>query len=142
MASEAPTAGGKPLTLILARELASSLATPMTIIDARGFLVFYNDAAAQLIGKPFVEMGEIAAEEFGAILRMKTPEGEILRRRDSPSGISFSEHRPSHQTLYATGFDGVERLVHATAYPLFGTNGEMHGVVSVFWQVGDQEDAT
>jgi hypothetical protein len=30
--------------------------------------------------------------------------------------------------------------VHATAYPLFGTNGEMHGVVSVFWQVSDQVD--
>jgi hypothetical protein len=141
VASEVPTAGGKPLTLILARELASSLATPMALFDARDLLVFYNDAAAQLIGKPFGEMGEIPAEEFTAVLRMKTPEGEILQRRNSPSGVSFSEHRPSHQTLCVTGFDGVERSVHATAYPLFGTNGEMHGVVSVFWQVGDQEDA-
>ncbi len=141
MDTEAASGGGKPLTLILARELASNLATPMTLIDARGMLVFYNDAAAQLIGKPFGEMGEIPAEEFGAILRMKTPEREVLRRRDSPSGISFMEHRPAHQTLCATGLDGVERLVHATAYPLFGTNGEMHGVVSVFWQVKDEEDA-
>jgi PAS domain-containing protein len=112
----------------------------MTLIDARGILVFYNDAAAQLIGKPFSEMGETPAEEFGAVLRMKTADGQVLRRRDSPSGISFMERRPAHKTLFATGYDGVERLVHATAYPLFGTNGEMHGVVSVFWQVGDQED--
>jgi len=140
--SEATTAAGKPLPLILARELASNLATPMTLIDARGTLVFYNDAAAQLIGKPFSEIGEIPAEEFGAILRMKTPDGRILRRRDAPSGISFIERRPSHQTLLATGYDGVERLVHLTAYPLFGTNSEMHGVVSVFWQVGDQKDVS
>jgi PAS domain-containing protein len=131
--------GGKPLPLILARELASNLATPMTLIDARGVLVFYNDAAALLIGKTFVEMGEIPAEEFGAVLQFKTPGGEPLRRRDTPSGIAFMEHRPSHQTLAATGYDGVERLVHATAYPLFGTNGEMHGVVSVFWEVLNEE---
>jgi PAS domain-containing protein len=142
VSSATATTGGKPLQLILARELASNLATPMTLIDARGMLVFYNDAAAQLIGKPFGEMGEIPAEEFGAVLRMKTPDGQVLRRRDAPSGISFMERRPSHQTLYATGYDGVERLVHATAYPLFGTNGEMHGVVSVFWEVGDQKETT
>jgi hypothetical protein len=34
----------------------------------------------------------------------------------------------------------VRRVVEATAYPLFGTEGEMHGVVNVFWQVdGDAE---
>jgi PAS domain-containing protein len=134
------TGGGKPLPLILARELASNLATPMTLIDARGVLVFYNDAAALLIGKTFAEMGETPAEEFGAVLQFKTPDGEPLRRRDTPSGIAFMERRPSHQTLAATAYDGVQRLVHATAYPLFGTNGEMHGVVSVFWEVAGQEE--
>jgi PAS domain-containing protein len=136
---QAAAGGGKPLTLILARELASNLATPMTLIDARGVLVFYNDAAAMLIGKTFAEMGEIPAEEFGAVLQFKTPEGEPLRRRDTPSGIAFMERRPSHRTLAATGYDGVRRLVHATAYPLFGTNGEMHGVVSVFWETDGQD---
>jgi PAS domain-containing protein len=138
----ATTGGGKPLTLILARELASNLATPMTLIDVRGMLVFYNDAAALLIGKSFAEMGEIPAEEFGAVLQFRTPDGDPLRRRDTPSGIAFFEHRPSHQTIAATGYDGVERLVHATAYPLFGTNSEMHGVVSVFWEVDDQGGGT
>lgn len=132
--------GGKPLPLILARELASNLATPMFLMDARGVLVFYNDAAALLIGRAFGEMGEIPAEEFGAVLHLKTPGGKPLRRRDTPAGIAFFERRPAHKTLAATGYDGVQRLVHATAYPLFGTSEEMHGVVSVFWQVSDDED--
>jgi len=135
------TGGVKPLQLILARELASNLATPMHLIDARGMLVFYNDAAAVLLGKSFGEVGEIPAEEFGALLRMKTPDGKSLRRRDSPSAIAFSERRPTHMTLAATGFDGVERLVHATAFPLFGTSDEMHGVVTLFWQVGAEQDS-
>jgi PAS domain-containing protein len=131
---------GKPLPLILARELASNLATPMFLMDARGVLVFYNDAAALLIGRPFGEMGEIPAEEFGAVLDLKTLDDEPLRRRDTPAGIAFFERRPAHRTLAATGYDGVQRLVHATAYPLFGSTAEMHGVVSVFWEVADEED--
>ncbi len=140
MNDPAPSGGAKPLPLILARELASNLATPMFLLDARGVLVFYNDAAAVIIGKSFGELGEIPAEEFGTLLQLETPDGVPLRRRDTPSGIAFFERRPAHMTLAATGFDGVRRVVHATAYPLFGTTAEMHGVVSVFWEVADAKD--
>jgi PAS domain-containing protein len=126
--------GAKSLPLILARELAANLATPMFLIDAVGMLVFYNDAAASLIGKPFGELGEIPASEFGAHLELATPEGEPLRRRDSPAGIAMFTQRPAHTTLLATGYNGVRRAFEATAYPLFGSEGEMHGVVSVFWE--------
>jgi PAS domain-containing protein len=125
----------KPLPLILARELASSLATPMFLLDAHGILVFYNDAAELIIGKPFAEVGEIPAGEFGAVMKLTTPDGEPVRRRDTPAGLAFFERRPAHETLLATGYDGVRRAVEATAYPLFGAVGEMCGVVSVFWEL-------
>jgi hypothetical protein len=64
----------KDLLLIIARELASNLATPMFLIDATGTLVFYNDAAEQLIGKPFAQLGPIDALEFGAVLEMAASE--------------------------------------------------------------------
>ena len=35
-------------------------------------LVYYNDAAAVLLGKDFGDLGEIPAEEFGAALDMTT----------------------------------------------------------------------
>jgi len=124
----------KSLPLILARELASNLATPMFLIDSGGMLVFYNDAAAQLLGKPFADLGEIPSGEFGADLQMTTPDGEPVRRRDSPAGVAFFEHRPAHMTVMATTYDGGRRQYDATAYPLFGATGEMHGVVAVFWQ--------
>ncbi len=112
----------------------------MFLIDSRGVLVFYNDAAARLIGRTFDELGEIPAEEFGAVLQLRTPDDKPLRRRDTPAGIALFERRPAHRTLAATGYDGVQRHVHATAYPLFGSTAEMHGVVSVFWEVADEED--
>ena len=124
----------KSLPLILARELASNLATPMFLLDGGGMLVFYNDAAAGLLGKPFAELGEIPSGEFGAALELATPDGAPIRRRDSPSGVAFFEQRPAHMTVMATTYDGARRSFEATAYPLLGATGEMHGVVAVFWE--------
>ena len=131
----------KSLPLILARELAANLATPMFLMDAGGMLVFYNDAAALLLGKPFAELGEIPSGEFGASLQLSTPDGELLLRRESPSGVAYFEHRPSHQTVMATSFDGVRRSYEATAYPLLGSTGDMHGVLAVFWEVNSRDGA-
>ena len=128
------SASSRTLPLILARELASNLATPMFLMDPGGMLVFYNDAAGMLLGKPFVELGEIPSSEFGAALDLAAPDGVPIRRRDSPSGLAFYQRRPVHKTLMVTTYDGVRREFEVTAYPLFGTTGEMHGVVTVFWE--------
>jgi hypothetical protein len=129
----------KSLPLILARELAANLATPMFLMDSGGMLVFYNDAAALLLGKPFAELGEIPSGEFGKSLNLTTTDGKPILRRDTPSGIAFFEHRPSHQIAMATSNDGVRRTYEATAYPLLGATGEMHGVLAVFWEVKPAE---
>ena len=127
--------GGAPksLPLILARELAVNLSTAMFLLDSGGTLVFFNDAAEQLLGRPFAELGEISAAEFGGVLQLAEPDGTPLRRRDSPAGVAFLERRPAHRVLLATAYDGTRRLVESTAYPLLGSGDEMHGVVNVFW---------
>jgi PAS domain-containing protein len=134
MTSNGGSAPPRSLPLILARELASNLATPMFLIDARGMLVFFNDAAALLLGKPFADVGEITGMEFGAVLELETLDGEPLRRRDSPAGVAFFERRPAHSAVFATTYDGARRAYQATAYPLFGRAGEMDGVIAVFWE--------
>ena len=130
--SEAPFAPTLPL--ILARELASNLATPMFLVDPRGMLVFYNDAAERVIGMPFAELGTIDAMEFGSVLQMARLDGEPVPRRLSPAGIAFNDRKPSHQELFVTGYDGTSHTVEATAYPLIGGRDELHGVVVVFWE--------
>jgi PAS domain-containing protein len=123
----------KSLPLILARELAANLATPMFLLDAGGMLVFYNDAAALLLGKPFAELGEIPSGEFGASLDLTALDGTRLLRRDSPSGVAYFDRKPAHMKVMATSYDGVRRAYEATAYPLLGSTGEMNGVVAIFW---------
>jgi hypothetical protein len=129
----------KSLPLILARELASNLATPMFLLDPGGMMVFYNDAAAMLLGKSFAELGEIPSGEFGAALQLATRDGEPVLRRESPAGVAFFQQRPAHETLMATAYNGVRREYEVTAYPLLGAAREMHGVVTVFWEVASGE---
>ncbi len=134
--SEPVVAPGSPksLPLILARELASNLATPMFLLDARGMLVYFNDAAADLLGRQFRDLGEIPSDEFGEALQLALPDGRPLPLHESPGGIAFFKRRPAHMSLMATSYDGVRSQYEATAYPLFGAEGEMHGVIAVFWQ--------
>jgi PAS domain-containing protein len=135
MAPPADTPSGPPsLPLILARELAANLATAMFLIDARGMLVFYNEAAELILGKPFAEVGEIDALEWGAMLQLSEPDGTPLGRGNSPAGIAFFEQRPAHHVLQARDHDGLVRVVEVTAYPLFGAVDDLHGVVAVFWE--------
>ena len=136
-----PQTSPPSLPLILARELASNLATPMFLLNQDGVLVYFNDAAEQIIGKPFAEVGAVDAMEFSAIFRLRELDGTALSRGHSPTGIAFLQHRPSHQVLLATGLDGVRREVQATAYPLLGATDELHGVVTVFWEGGPGDEA-
>jgi PAS domain-containing protein len=132
----ADSAGGGPrsLPLILARELAANLATPMFLIDGDGHLAYCNDAAELMLGRTFGELGTMEIGHFGNLLDIHQVDGSPLRRRDSPPGRAFLEREPAHQRLVATSFDGHQREYEVTAYPLFGRDEEMHGVLTVFWE--------
>ena len=54
----------KHLVLILAREFASNLATPTLIVDDEGRLVFFNEAAEEIVERTFAETGELPLDEW------------------------------------------------------------------------------
>jgi PAS domain-containing protein len=53
----------KPLELILARNLLTSISTPAFLLDEHGAMVFYNEAAGALLGRSFEAAGRMSAEE-------------------------------------------------------------------------------
>lgn len=128
------TAPQKALALIVARELASNLATPMLLLDANGDLVFYNDAAEVLLARPFAEHGPINAATWSDLIQLAAEDGSPIRRRDTPPGIALIQRRPAHARLRATAADGTVRPVEVTAYPLFAKADELHGAVAIFWE--------
>jgi PAS domain-containing protein len=124
----------KHLALILARELASNLATPTLIADAEGTLVFYNEAAEAVVGRPFAEAGEMPVDEWATSFAPRTLGGEPVPIEHRPTRIALDERRPAHQAFRITSTDGVERDVEVTAFPLFAHSEEFVGIVAIFWR--------
>jgi PAS domain-containing protein len=123
----------KHLVLILAREFASNLATPTLIADDEGKLVFYNEAAESVVGRPFAEVGEMPLDEWTASFDPRT-DSEPLSPGRRPTRIALDERRAAHEDLRITSADGVERDVAVTAFPLFAHADEFVGIVAIFWR--------
>jgi PAS domain-containing protein len=125
----------KHLVLIIAREFASNLATPTLIADDKGRIVFYNEAAEEVIGTTFAEAGELPLDDFAASFAPRTRESEEpLPPESLPARIALDERRVAHMQLRATSRDGVHRNVAVTAFPLFAHADEFVGIVVIFWR--------
>jgi PAS domain-containing protein len=124
----------KHLVLILAREFASNLATPTVIADADGRLVFYNEAAEEVIGRPFSEIGEVDLDEWTTSFAPRTAEGEPLPSEERPARVALDERRAAHERFMVTSTDGVDRNVAVTGFPLFAHADEFVGIVVIFWR--------
>jgi PAS domain-containing protein len=124
----------KHLVLILAREFASNLATPTLIADDRGQLVFYNEAAEELVGRPFAETGEMPLDDWTTSFSPRTLDSEALPPERRPARIALDERRPAHQRFLTTSLDGVDREVAVTAFPLFAHADEFVGIMAIFWR--------
>jgi len=125
----------KHLVLILAREFASNLATQTLITDERGYLVYYNEAAEQLIGRAFSEVGEMPIDEWSAQFSprsVETDEPVPMERR--PTGIALNKRRAAHERIRITSVDGVDREDAVTAFPLFAHTDDLVGTVTIFWR--------
>jgi PAS domain S-box-containing protein len=124
----------KHLVLILAREFASNLATPMLIADEEGRLVYYNEAAEEVVGMPFAESAEIPLDEWVANFAPRTPDSEPAPTESRPTRIALDERRAAHERFRITSRDGLERQVSVTAFPLFAHADEFVGIVAIFWR--------
>jgi PAS domain-containing protein len=114
--------------LIRAREVAANLSVPISVLDAEGNLVFFNQAAEELHGVTFAEAGELSAAEWPKLFATAALE-------ELPVGIALFERRPVHTIVPFTGADAVPREVAVTAFPLVGREGELFGAVAIFWHL-------
>jgi PAS domain-containing protein len=125
----------KSLALIRAREVASSLAMPMVVLDPEGTIVFYNTSAEVMLGDTFENAGELSSDEWAAAFAPEGRDGTPISMHELPAGVALLERRPHHLTLFYTAVDGVRREVAVTAFPLMGREQELFGAVVIFWHV-------
>jgi PAS domain-containing protein len=125
----------KSLLVILARELACNVATPMFVVDVHGVLVFYNEAAEALLGQSFSVTGPIGPDEWGGTMfQPEDLDGNRITVNDLPLAETLRQRRPAHARFRITGLDGVKRTIEATSFPLFASVDDLAGTLSVFWE--------
>lgn len=126
---------GQPLELILARNLISTISVPAVLADADRRFVFYNDAAADVIGAPFEEIGVLEPDEWNAKYGPLDADGRPVPEDELPLTIAVREARPAYGRFSVRAEAGVIEI-EMGAVPLTGPRG-YHGAMLVFWPVPD-----
>ena len=123
-----------PIEMVLLKQVASYLAMPIFVVDAEGALVYYNEPAEELLGHRYEETGQLPLETWGRLWTPTDAQGEPLPPERLPLGIAVRERRPSQETMWIRGLDGVTRRITITAIPLDGRTSELLGALAFFWE--------
>ena len=124
----------KVIELILMRQLASSLAMPIFLVDPSGNLLFYNEPAEQLLSSRYDETGEMTMKEWSNLFVPIGENGSPLPGEALPLNIALHKHRAAHLAFWIKGLDGISKKIGATAFPLQGQGARLLGAVGIFWE--------
>lgn len=126
----------KELEIILTRQLASYLATPIFIVDPDGSLIFYNEPAEALLGRRFEETGEMSAAEWATLFEPRRVDGTPVAKEELPLIMTLKTRTPCQSDFWIVGLDGRRRHLNVVAMPLLGQASRFLGGVALFWERG------
>jgi PAS domain-containing protein len=124
--------GQRPLELILARNLLSSLSTPGFLVDEEGMLVFYNEAAGAMLGVTFEDAGSMGPQEWGTAFGPFDENGEQVPFERLPLTIALRQGRPAHANFTIRSLKGAEHDIEASALPIRASEATS-GAMVFFW---------
>ncbi len=123
----------KPLPLILARNLITSIATPAFLVDESARLLFYNEAAGALLGMSFEESGRMEPERWTTTFGPFDEDGKPVTLESLPLTVALRDGRPAHAKLLVRSTTGEEHPIEASALPLVGADDASSGAMIIFW---------
>lgn len=126
----------RPLQLILARNLLSSLSTPAFLVDAEGNVLFFNEAAGAMLGRRYEETGKMLAGEWTSTFGPFDDDNRPIAFEDLSLTAALRGNRPAHAGFRIRSATGVEHEIEASALPIIG-DASFHGAMVVFWPVGE-----
>jgi PAS domain-containing protein len=125
-------ATAKPVELIMARNLISSLSTPAILVDKGGQMLFFNDAAGAVMGRRFEEAGRMPVEEWTSRYGPLDQDEKPIPYDDIPATVAVRDGHPTHGTYKVRIADGSVHEVDVTAVPILTADGSLGGMV-FFW---------
>jgi PAS domain-containing protein len=123
-----------PIELIQARTLISRIATAAFLVDPEGTLIFFNEAAADLLGVRFRDAGPMKPQEWGTRFEPTDLDGRTIPVEDLPLSVTLRDESPGHDILRIRTDQGDERTIEVSTMPLT-SEGAMTGALAIFWPV-------
>jgi PAS domain-containing protein len=128
--------GQRPLELILARNFLASISTPAFLIDARGHIAFYNEAAGGLLGRRYEDSGPMTLDDWTNSYGPFDADGNKIPFEKLDLTETLRGNRPAHSRIYICAIDQSLHEIEASALPIYGA-GNYRGALVVFWPVGE-----
>jgi PAS domain-containing protein len=127
----------KPLELILARNLLTSLSTPAFLLDGNAAMVFYNEAAGALLGRSFEEAGRMEADQWTRAFGPFGSDGAPIDVDALKTTEAIREGRPAHARFTIRTADGSSEAIEASAFPIVASEQGSSGAMILFWPLGE-----
>ncbi len=124
--------------LLLARNFTAATLTPAFVTDPDGVMIFFNEAAAQLIGRRFEESGRLTREEWNEIGPVDEA-GNPIASGNLPLTIALREGIPAFGRFRIKTDRGALVEVEASANPLVGGDVFRGAIVSFVPVWGDRD---
>jgi PAS domain-containing protein len=109
------------------------MTTAAFLVDTAGTLVFFNEAAGELLGVSFEEAGPMEPQDWGSRFSPTGLDGQPLALEELPLSIALNEGRPAHGALCIQSAKGAERVIEVSAFPIIGRAGQS-GAMAIFWE--------
>jgi PAS domain-containing protein len=124
----------RPLELILARNLLSTLSTPAFLVNQPGDIVFYNEAAGALLGRRFEESGTMTAQDWLDAFGPFDDDGNAIPLEQQPLTQALRRNMPGHSRHRIRSLaGGGEHLVEVSGVPVIGNDGFL-GAMIFMWR--------
>jgi len=125
----------KPIQVILARQLASSLAMLILLVDTEGTLIYFNEPAEAILNQRFEETGEIAARTWQTLFAVADENRKLIPDQERPTMMALSERRPFSRTVWMQCGHRDWKHMNITVFPLIGEGRQFLGAQMIFWEV-------
>ena len=124
----------QPLELILARQFADSMTMAVFLVDPEGNLLFYNEAAEDILGIRFSETGIMPVGEWSSIFKPTDFDDNPIPPSELPLVETLNTQRPAHGTFYINNKKEKHVSITVTSIPIEGRPDRYIGAMALFWK--------
>ena len=124
----------QPIELILGRQFADCMNMAVFLVDPEGNLLFYNEAAENILGIRYSETGYLAVSEWATMFKPTDAQGEILHPDALPLVQTLKDKKPAHGAFFIDNNQGQKIEITVTAFPIEGKPNRFLGAMALFWK--------